>query len=231
MSYNNDITAEAYNATKPKEDPLFADCNLDFQQKLSTHAESVARVGLPENPSEFEKCVKDLLDNPDKARRLIVKTKEEEAKRAAEIMTEAGKRKVEEVEAQVAAEKKALEDSKKADHSGDKEEAARRKRANDDVLNRVKGTAGITPLATAPQSATSVPPSSAKSESSGSPVSDSGGSTRQGKLPEDFPHRAALEAADIHTYAQARKAHDSGWADAHGIGESKGKEIGDALKD
>jgi len=53
---------------------------------------------------------------------------------------------------------------------------------------------------------------------------------KQGKLPEDFPHRAALEAAGINTYAQARKAHESGFADVHGIGEAKGNEIGDALK-
>lgn len=197
MSYNDDIAAEAYNATKPKEDPLFADCNLDFRQKLSTHAESVMRVGLPENPSEFEKCVKDFADHPDKARAAIVKTKETAARDAAKIMTEAGKRHVEEVDAQVAAEKERL--------------------AKEKIDEKQKETPRVEPVA--------------RQGAIDAGALASSASPRQGKLADDFPHRAALEAAGINTYAQARKAHESGWSDVHGIGDGKGKDIGDALKD
>lgn len=217
MSYNNDIAAEAWNATKAKDEPLWPDVNFAYREKLSTHAESVARVGLPENPTEFEKCVKDLLDHPEKARAAIVKTKEEAAKAAAATMVEAGKRHVKEVDVQVAAEKKALEDEKKTEK--DKTTAA------DRTASRLKGT-GV-PLATEPQTGTSVAPQSTRATA---PTSSSD-SVRQGRLADDFPHRAALEAAGINTYGQARKAHESGWADVHGIGEARASEIGDALKD
>jgi hypothetical protein len=104
MSHIADIAAEAWNSTKPKEDPLFADCILTHQQNLVTLAESVERVGLPtENPTEFDKAVKDLLDHPDKAAAAIGKTKIA----AAQANADAAAVRAKDVAAGVAAEAKA----------------------------------------------------------------------------------------------------------------------------
>lgn len=51
---------------------------------------------------------------------------------------------------------------------------------------------------------------------------------KQGPLPDDFPGRAALEKADINTYAQLRKAGDV--TELEGIGEATAAKIEDALK-
>ena len=49
----------------------------------------------------------------------------------------------------------------------------------------------------------------------------------KGKLPEDFPGHAALEAAGITTYAQLRKAGDV--TEVPGIGKATAEKIADAL--
>lgn len=48
-----------------------------------------------------------------------------------------------------------------------------------------------------------------------------------GKLPEDFPHRAALEAEGITTFAKLRKAGDM--TEIPGIGPKSAADIADAL--
>jgi hypothetical protein len=49
----------------------------------------------------------------------------------------------------------------------------------------------------------------------------------KGKLPEDFPGHASLDAAGIHTYAQLRKAGDV--TEVKGIGEATAVKIAEAL--
>lgn len=76
----NDVAAEAWNATKAKEDPLFDDCILDHRMKLISQAQSVADKGLPGGDlaaatTDFEKKVADLLAHPDKTEAAIRKSK------------------------------------------------------------------------------------------------------------------------------------------------------------
>ncbi len=54
----------------------------------------------------------------------------------------------------------------------------------------------------------------------------------KGPLPDSFPGRTALEAADINTYAQVRKQQASaeGLKGVTGIGDVTAEEIEDALK-
>lgn len=54
-------------------------------------------------------------------------------------------------------------------------------------------------------------------------------SPTQGKLPEDFPARAALEAEDITTYAQVRNVKDL--TSISGIGPATAEKIAKALGD
>lgn len=51
---------------------------------------------------------------------------------------------------------------------------------------------------------------------------------KRGKLPEDFPGRAALEAAGVNTYAQARAVAEL--TDITGIGAATAKKILEALE-
>lgn len=55
------ITKAAYEATKEPGGPSFGEVQLDYRQKLRTHADSVVRTGLPERPTPFEEKVADLL--------------------------------------------------------------------------------------------------------------------------------------------------------------------------
>lgn len=50
---------------------------------------------------------------------------------------------------------------------------------------------------------------------------------KQGKLPEDFPGLAALDAAGIHTFAQLRKAGDV--TEIPGIGKATAEKIDEAV--
>lgn len=57
---------------------------------------------------------------------------------------------------------------------------------------------------------------------------DTSAAAKRGKLPEDFPHRDALEAAGYDTYAKVRKL-GGDYSEVEGIGEARGKEIDAAL--
>lgn len=57
----NGIVEAAWNAVRDVTDPVFKDCILHHREKLTTHAESVIRTGLPEAPTDFEKKVAELL--------------------------------------------------------------------------------------------------------------------------------------------------------------------------
>lgn len=67
-----------------------------------------------------------------------------------------------------------------------------------------------------------------KEEKEPTAVATKSTSEKSGKLPEDFPHRAELEAAGITTYAQARKLNGD-YSSVPGVGTAKGKEIDAAL--
>jgi hypothetical protein len=53
-------------------------------------------------------------------------------------------------------------------------------------------------------------------------------SAKRGKLPEDFPHKAELDAAGYDTYAKVRKL-GGDYTEVAGVGEARGKEIDAAL--
>ena len=59
---------------------------------------------------------------------------------------------------------------------------------------------------------------------------DRSGAELSGKLPEDFPGRVALAAADITTYAQLRK-HTGELTDIAGIGPATAEKIKDAISE
>ncbi len=54
------IAAEAWNRTKPGDDPDFNDCALSHREYLIAHAEAVIRGGAA--TSEFERAVKEIAD-------------------------------------------------------------------------------------------------------------------------------------------------------------------------
>jgi hypothetical protein len=56
--------------------------------------------------------------------------------------------------------------------------------------------------------------------------------TLKGKLPEDFPGRAALEAGGVTTYAQVRKLRDGdGLTSVAGVGDATASQIEEAIKE
>ena len=58
------------------------------------------------------------------------------------------------------------------------------------------------------------------------------GKKLKGKLPDGFPGKAALEAADVTTYAQARKLRDgAGLTSVPGVGDATAAQIEEALKE
>jgi len=63
---------------------------------------------------------------------------------------------------------------------------------------------------------------------------DDAGAKLRGPLPDDFPSRAALDAAGYGTYAKVRKLTSKGegwWKDVNGVGEKSYGAIEDALKE
>lgn len=55
---SDNLAEEAWNQTKAKEDPVYAECAMNHREKLDTHADSAIKSGLAE--SEFEKKVLEL---------------------------------------------------------------------------------------------------------------------------------------------------------------------------
>jgi hypothetical protein len=89
MAKIEEVAAVAWDETKEKTDPAFADVQLDFQQKLVTHAQTVQDHGLKgnENPSAFEKKVEELLKSPEKVEAAVKKARVATAQAQADAFT------------------------------------------------------------------------------------------------------------------------------------------------